>query len=50
MAFVIAAAVVHEMVEVRDEKRLLQLQRKLAKVKLLIIPSRDIAAQYPAGQ
>ena len=32
-----AAALVHEMMEARDEKRLLQLQRKLAKVKLLII-------------
>jgi DNA replication protein DnaC len=36
-AFVTAAALVHEMMEARDEKRLLQLQRKLAKVKLLII-------------
>ena len=32
-----AAALVHEMMEARDEKRLLQLQRKLAKAKLLII-------------
>lgn len=32
-----AAALVHEMMEARDEIRLLQLQRKLAKVKLLII-------------
>lgn len=37
VAFVSAAALVHEMMEARDEKRLLQLQRKLAKVKLLII-------------
>ena len=37
VAFVTAAALVHEMMEARDEKRLLQLQRKLAKVKLLII-------------
>ena len=36
-AFMTAAALVHEMMEARDEKRLLQLQRKLAKVKLLII-------------
>lgn len=36
-AFVTAAALVHEMMEARDEKRLLQLQRKLAKVRLLII-------------
>ncbi len=37
VAFVTAAALVHGMMEARDEKRLLQLQRKLAKVKLLII-------------
>ena len=37
VAFVTAAALVHEMMEARDEKRLLQLQRKLAKVRLLII-------------
>ena len=37
VAFVTAAALVHEMMEARDEIRLLQLQRKLAKVKLLII-------------
>ncbi len=36
-AFVTAAALVHGMMEARDEKRLRQLQRKLAKVKLLII-------------
>lgn len=32
-----AAALVHELMEARDEKRLLPLQRQLAKVKLLII-------------
>ena len=37
VAFVTAAALVHEMMEARDEKRLRQLQRKLAKVKLLVI-------------
>jgi len=37
VAFVTASALVHEMMEARDEKRLLQLQRKLTKVKLLII-------------
>jgi DNA replication protein DnaC len=37
VAFVTAASLVHELMEARDEKRLLQLQRKLAKVKLLII-------------
>jgi len=37
VAFVTAAALVNEMMEARDEKRLLRLQRQLAKVKLLII-------------
>lgn len=36
-AFVTAAALVHEMMEARDEKRLMRLQRQLAKVRLLII-------------
>lgn len=37
VSFVTAAALVHQLMEARDEKRLLQLQRKMAKVKLLII-------------
>ena len=37
VAFVTAAALVNELMEARDEKRLLRLQRQLAKVKLLII-------------
>jgi DNA replication protein DnaC len=37
VAFVTAAALVNEMMEARDEKRLLRLQRQLAKVSLLII-------------
>ena len=37
VAFVTAASLVHELMEARDEKRLLRLQRQLAKVKLLII-------------
>jgi DNA replication protein DnaC len=36
-AFVTAASLVHELMEARDEKRLMRLQRQLAKVKLLII-------------
>jgi DNA replication protein DnaC len=32
-----AAALVHELIEARDEKRLLRLQRQLAGYKLLII-------------
>ena len=37
VGFVTAAAVVHELIEARDEKRLLRLQRQLAGYKLLII-------------
>lgn len=37
VGFVNAAAMVHELIEARDEKRLLRLQRQLATYKLLII-------------
>ena len=37
VAFLTAAALVHELLEARDEKRLLRLQRQLASHKLLII-------------
>src|SRR5438552_4656720 len=37
VGFVTAAALVHELIEARDEKRLLRLQRQLAGYKLLII-------------
>lgn len=37
VGFITAAAVVHELIEARDEKRLLRLQRPLAGYKLLII-------------
>ncbi len=37
VSFVTAASLVYELMEARDEKRLLRLQRQLAKVKLLII-------------
>jgi hypothetical protein len=37
VSFTNAAAVVHELIEARDEKRLLRLQRQLAAYKLLII-------------
>ena len=37
VSFVTAASLVHELMEARDEKRLLRLQRQLSKVKLLII-------------
>lgn len=37
VAFTTASALVHELLEARDEKRMLKIQQKLAKVKLLII-------------
>ena len=37
VAFVTAASLVHELMQARDEKRLMRLQRQLAKAKLLII-------------
>jgi len=37
VGFITAAAVVHELIEARDEKRLLRLQRQLAAYKLLVI-------------
>ncbi len=36
-SFITAAAMVHELIEARDERRLLRLQRQLAAYKLLII-------------
>ena len=37
VGFTTAAALVHELIEARDERRLLNLQRRLARLKLLII-------------
>ncbi len=37
MGFTTAAALVHELMEARDERRLLNLQRQLARLRLLII-------------
>ena len=37
VGFTTAAALVHELMEARDERRLLNLQRRLARLKLLII-------------
>jgi DNA replication protein DnaC len=37
VGFTTAAALVHEMIEARDERRLLNLQKKLARLKLLVI-------------
>ena len=53
MGFTTAAALVHELIEARDERRLLNLQRKLARLKLLIIdelgfvPLSKIGAELP---
>lgn len=38
VSFTTAAALVNELMEARDERRLLRLQKQLASVKLLIIP------------
>ena len=37
VSFVAAASLVHGLMEARDKKRLLRLQRQLAKIKLLIM-------------
>ena len=37
VGFTTAASLVHELIEARDERRLLNLQKKLARIKLLII-------------
>ena len=37
MGFITASALVHELTEARDERRLLQLQKRLAGLRLLII-------------
>ena len=48
--FTTAAALVHELIEAIDERRLQRLQKQLVSQDLLIIPSRQIALQSPAGQ
>ena len=47
VGFVTAAALVHELIEARDEKQLLRLQRQLAMHKLLII---DKLGDVPLSQ
>ena len=47
VGFITAAAVVHELIEARDEKRLLRLQRQLAAYKLLVI---DEVGYVPLSQ
>ncbi len=49
VGFVAAAALVHELLEARDEKRLLRLQRQLAGYKLLIIDELGYVPLSPTG-
>jgi len=49
VGFVTAAALVHELLEARDEKRLLRLQRQLATYKLLIIDELGYVPLSPSG-
>jgi DNA replication protein DnaC len=49
VGFITAAAVVHELIEARDEKRLLRLQRQLAGYKLLIIDELGYVPLSPTG-
>ena len=49
VGFVTAAALVHELIEARDEKRLLRLQRQLAGHKLLIIDELGYVPLSQAG-
>jgi DNA replication protein DnaC len=49
VGFTTAAAVVHELIEARDEKRLLRFQRQLAGYKLLIIDELGYVPLSPTG-
>ncbi len=49
VGFTTAAAMVHELIEARDEKRLLRLQRQLAAYKLLIIDELGYVPLSPTG-
>jgi DNA replication protein DnaC len=49
VGFTTAAALVHELIEARDEKRLLRLQRQLAAYKLLIIDELGYVPLSPTG-
>lgn len=49
VGFTTAAALVHELLEARDEKRLLRLQRQLAGYKLLIIDELGYVPLSPTG-
>ena len=47
--FITVAFLVHELMEAQDEKRLLRLQRHLAKVKLLIVDERGFVPLSETG-
>ncbi len=49
IGFITAAALVHSLIEARDEKRLLRLQRQLANYKLLIIDELGYVPLSPTG-
>lgn len=49
VAFTTAAGLVHQLMEARDEKRLLRLQRDLAAVKLLIVDELGYVPLSPTG-
>jgi DNA replication protein DnaC len=49
VGFITAAALVHELIEARDDKRLLRLQRQLAGYKLLVIDELGYVPLSPTG-
>lgn len=49
VGFITASALVHELLEARDEKRLLRLQRQLAAYRLLIIDELGYVPLSPTG-
>ena len=49
VGFTTAAALVHELMEARDEKRLLNLQRQLSRLCLLIIDEQGSVPLSPTG-
>ena len=49
MGFTTAAALVHELMEARDERRLLSLQRQLSRLSLLIIDELGFVPLSPTG-
>ena len=49
VGFTTAAALVHELMEARDERRLLNLQRQLSRLSLLIIDELGFVPLSPTG-